>query len=346
MKLKTAIIGLGKQSVEDHLPAALESSNFDVVAVCDVDQTRTQEISKKYSIEGFDNLNTLLQSMKIDVAIVAVPHDKYLEIVTQLAKAKVHIIKEKPFAINKEEALRIHEVVSRNDVLLGVTLQRRFNPIFQAFHQLKKRIGKIYSIEGRYVMNIAKLDEGWRSSHQIAGGGVLIDMGYHFVDLLVWYMGLPTSVTARISRGNRLGQLYDVEDTANLLFDYSYGKNHEEKTVGNFVISRVYPKKEESLTFFGTNGIIMIQRGQIQRLDCNGDEIEKLSRVGGWPSAAVDQLDYFARKIHDRKERGIDQYLEHFKHIAIIEAAYESDRLSNSQNPHAFIPDMKSAQGD
>lgn len=338
MALKTVIIGLGKQMVDDHLPAAIESENFEVMAVCDVNPEKVNVISDKYKLDGFINLEEMLNKMRFDVAIVAVPHNQYDSIISRLAESKIHIIKEKPFAINREEGLKFHRLVSRNNLFLGVTLQRRFNPIFQAFHQLKKRIGKIYSIEGSYVMNIAKLDEGWRSSKELAGGGVLIDMGYHFIDLLVWYMGLPTSVTARLSRGNRPEQSYDVEDTVNLLFDYSLGIP-EEKVIGNFIISRVYPRKDERLTILGTRGIIDIQRGKIQRLDSNGEEIETLERKGGWSSAAIDQLDFFANMIQDQQHRGVYDYCEHFKHLAIIEAAYDSDRKSTSCDPRNYLID-------
>ena len=338
MALKTAIIGLGKQMIEDHMPAAIESENFDVVAACDVNSEKVNAISGKYQLEGFDDIDKMLAKMRFDVAIVAVPHHQYFSVISKLADHRIHVIKEKPFAVSREEALKFHQITSKNKLFLGVTLQRRFNPIFQAFHQLKKRIGKIYSIEGNYVMNIAKVDEGWRSSKELAGGGVLIDMGYHFVDLLVWYMGLPTSVTARLSRGNRPGQSYDVEDTVNLLFDYSFG-TYEEKAIGNFIISRVYPRKDERLTVLGTKGIVNIQRGKIQRLDSNGEEIEMLERKGGWPSAAIDQLDYFANIIQDRQHVGVYDYCEHFKHIAIIEAAYDSDRKSTSCDPRNYLID-------
>jgi len=338
MALKTAIIGLGKQMIEDHLPAAVESEKFDVVAVCDINFEKVNAISCKYQLDGFNDLEKMLKKMRFDVAVVAIPHHQYFSAISKLVEHRIHVIKEKPFAVNREEALKFHQIVSQNNLFLGVTLQRRFNPIFQAFHQLKKRIGKIYSIEGKYVMNIAKLDEGWRSSKELAGGGVLIDMGYHFIDLLVWYMGLPTSVTARLSRGNRPGQSYDVEDTVNLLFDYSLD-TPEEKVIGNFIISRVYPRKEEKLTFFGTKGIINIQRGKIQRLDSNGEEIEMLEREGGWPSAAIDQLDYFANMIQDKQHIGVYGYCEHFKHIAIIEAAYDSDRKYTSCDPRNYLID-------
>lgn len=336
MKLRTVIIGLGKQMTEDHLPAAMESDNYDVLAICDNDSERVNSYSSEYQLDGFSDIDAMLQKIECDVAIVAVPHNHYLPVIEKLAEKEIHVIKEKPFSTCRDEALKIHQLISKKNLFLGVTLQRRFNPIFQAFHQLKKRIGKIYSVEGNYVMNIAQLDEGWRASKDSAGGGVLIDMGYHYVDLLVWYMGLPTSVTARLSRGNRIDQKYDVEDTVNLLFDYSLG-NHDEKVVGNFILPRVYPQKSEKLTVLGTKGIISIERGKIQRLDSSGKEIEMLERKGGWPSAAIDQLDFFSDIIQNKQFAGVYDYREHFKHIAIIEAAYESDKKSTFCDPREFL---------
>ncbi len=336
MTLRTVIIGLGKQMVEDHLPAAMESDNYQVLAICDKDPEKVNVSCKEYQLEGFSDIDAMLEEIECDVAIVAVPHNQYLPIIEKLSEKGIHVIKEKPFSTCRTEAQKIHQLISEKNLFLGVTLQRRFNPVFQAFHQLKKRIGKIYSIEGSYVMNIAHLDEGWRASNDLAGGGVLNDMGYHFVDLLVWYMGLPTSVTARLSRGNRIGQEYDVEDTVNLLFDYSMG-NHDEKVIGNFIISRVYPQKSERLIVMGDKGIIAIERGKIQRLDTCGKEIETLERRGGWPSAAIDQLDFFADIIQNKKFAGVYDYRDHFNHIAIIEAAYESDKNSTSCNPRDFL---------
>jgi len=59
MALKTAIIGLGKQMVEDHLPAAVESENFDVMAVCDMNSEKVNAVSGKHQLEGFDDKNVI-----------------------------------------------------------------------------------------------------------------------------------------------------------------------------------------------------------------------------------------------------------------------------------------------
>lgn len=336
MKFRTCVIGLGKQALDDHLPALAESENYDLVAVCDVDDEKVRQVSQQYKVPGFTKLEDLLKISELDVALVVLPHSCYVETITELANHGIHVIKEKPFATSIREAEQLQTLIKEKGIYIGVTVQRRFNPIFQAFHQLKRRVGKIYSIEGRYTMNVASLDNGWRSSKQLSGGGALADMGYHYIDLLVWYMGVPDTVTARLSRGNRLEQKYDVEDTAHLIFDYNLYGAYEEKTVGSFIISRVYPKKEEILTVYGTAGTIEVQRGSIRRMDTNGQEVEGLERKGGWPSAAVEQLDFFANEIRTFSGKQECNH-QHLSHVAIIEAAYESDRTKLSCSPAQFL---------
>ncbi len=337
MTLRTVVIGLGKQSRDDHLPAIVQSSNFELVGVCDTDQKKTEEVSAHYNVPSYAELGELINAQDFQVALVSIPHHAYLNVISTLVTAGKHIIKEKPLATNIVEARQLLQILRSGSVYLGVTVQRRFNPIYRTFHQLKRCIGKIYSIEGAYTMNVAALDTGWRASKNLSGGGALVDMGYHFVDLLIWYFGMPTSVTARMTRGNRPGQKYDVEDTAHLLFDYHLEFQYDEKLVGNFVISRVYPEKQERVRVFGTNGVIEVSRGSIRRLDTNGNEIERLERQGGWPSAAVEQLDYFAERIRQFVPGNLPDYTEHLQHVAVIEAAYESDRSGTSCRPDQFL---------
>ena len=337
MRLRTAVIGLGRQSREDHLPAIVQSANFELVGVCDTDQKKVEEVGTHYNVPGYTELDELINVQDFQVAVVSIPHHAYLNVISMLVTTGKHIIKEKPFATSVAEAKQLLQILRSGQVYLGVIVQRRFNPIYRTFHQLKKYIGKIYSIEGAYTMNIAELDTGWRASKDLSGGGALVDMGYHFVDLLIWYFGMPASVTARMTRGNRPGQQYDVEDTVHLLFDYHLEFQYDEKLVGNFVISRVYPEKQERVRVFGTNGVVEVSRGLIRRLDINGNEIERLERQGGWPVAAVEQLDYSADRIRQFTPGSLPDYTEHLQHVAVIEAAYESDCSGISCHPDEFL---------
>lgn len=340
-QLSIIVIGLGHQSVDDHLPAIKESSLIKLLGVCDIDVTTAKEVGRLYGVKYADGVEGLLNKLgqKPDAALVAVPHHEYLPIIEKVALKQIHIIKEKPFATNIEEALKIQEIVKKNNVSLQITLQRRYNPIFITFNQLIKRIGKIYSIEARYTLNIARLDNGWRASKLTAGGGALIDMGYHYIDLINWYFGLPHYISCKMSLGNRENQAYDVEDTVFLSFTYNDTKNDGDKVLGNLVVSRVYPEKEEMLTAYGSKGSVCIRRGEVLRRDLEGNVVEALERKPAWPSAMIDQLEEYAHNILQGKKKGIVEK-KHFAHTAFMAAAYDSAAQGTPVQPHSYYKEL------
>lgn len=339
--VRFAIIGLGKQTTEDHIPAIIQSPHCELVSVCDANPERVSEISSKYNVPGTVSVDRLIEKNSFDAAIVAVPHTAYIDIIRKLAKAGKHIIKEKPFAITIAEVEETLRILKQHKVYFGVMTQRRFNPIYRAFPQLMRYIGKPYSIEGRYTMNIQNLGEGWRAQKSLAGGGALIDMGYHYIDLLVWYFGLPNRLSAFITTKNRIDQLYDVEDTARLLFEYDNEGAYDEKLVGSLLVSRAYPEKQEYLRVLGTAGTVELSRGVVRRLDLAGNEVERLERKEGWPSAIAEQLDFFVYRILSFGPFLGQEYRNHFEHVAFIEAAYRSDQTGMLQRPIQLFNEMR-----
>jgi predicted dehydrogenase len=339
--LDIVVVGLGHQSLDDHLPAIDESPMFRLVGVVDIDESTARRIGGERHVSFATSVSDLLNILDRmpDAALIAVPHADYLPIIRELAERRIHIIKEKPFAVSLEDAKQMVDLVKKNNITLQVTLQRRFNPIYRSYPQLLRRIGKVYSIEGRYTLNIARLDEGWRASRLYAGGGALIDLGYHYIDLIVWYFGLPDSVTCRLSTGNREGQKYDVEDTAMLSFTYEDKGGNGNQVLGSLIVSRVYPDKDESLIAYGSRGSVAIKRGQVVRRDTEGNVIECLERTGAWPSALIDQIEEFGKNILSAEHDGkIEQrYLEQ---VCLVEAAYASANEHAAKNPNDFLNEL------
>lgn len=134
-------------------------------------QKKAKSIGDEYGVAYSSSVTKLVDRLdnKPDIAFIAVPHSGYLEIIRDVAELNIDIIKEKPFATSCSEALEIIKIVKKYNISLYVTLQRRFNPIFTSFKQLTDRIGHMHAIEGRYTMNIARLDTGWRASSFIHG---------------------------------------------------------------------------------------------------------------------------------------------------------------------------------
>lgn len=336
-KLKTCVIWLWKQWLEYHIPALIECDYAELNCICDIDGEKVKEVSEKYWIIWFTNIDQMLNDRKIDLAIVSVPHSDYFKIISLLASKWINILKEKPLAMDMIEAVKICELVKDNNIQMMITLQRRHNPIYMSFHQLKKRIWKIYMIEWKYTMNIGRLDLWWRSSMNLSWWWATIDMWYHMIDLLVWYFWLPNLVNAQLSWQNREDQMYNVEDTVNFWFQYWWNEEFNSKIIWNITISRVYPKKQETLSIYWSKGIIEINRWEIRRLDIDWNQVECLTREWAWPSAAIEQIDSFALQIM-WKENKSTNYIDHLKHIAIVDSIYKSNREWNSVNPIDLIP--------
>ena len=331
-KLKVGIIGLGHQVLEDHLPAVKASSDVELVGIVGVNKEKIESFLKNHKdAEIYGNFDDLLKNQKPDFIIIAIPHSLHFEIAKKAILNGIHILKEKPFAISLSQARELRDLANKNNVKIAVTLQRRFNPIYSTFFQLIYKIGKPFYIDAKYCFYTDKPHEGWRGKKELAGGGCLIDMGYHIIDLLMWYFGLPDKIFAEMSYAAKEGIIYDAEDTAHVIFKYE-----KENICGSLLISRVIPPKQEYINVYGTRGIIHLERGKIERYSPSGELYESLKREDSWPSAAQDQIEYFVKVIQGEKEN-ISNPEFHFNHLAFIEAAYKSAKANKYINPKNFL---------
>lgn len=334
--MRTILIGLGKRG-KKYLMALKNSSSMQLVAVCDADVLNAKHIGQQYNVPAFCNIDQLLSSISnIDIAIVVVPHNAYLPIIEKLANHKIHIIKEKPYATSLAEAQQMATILQKNNIKMMVMTQRRFDKVYQLCAEKLNKIGKIFRIDGRYSFCIERLDEGWRASKTQAGGGVLMDMGYHIIDLLIWYFGLPTHLIAKTTCANRSTQNYDVEDTAIISFDYSQKHVEKEKMVGQIVLTRIGYKPQEKLIIYGSEGTLILKADSLRLLDKQGKIIDKIDvDLATCGTAIIEGLNHFVRYVSGKEHTLINSYQEHFQHLHFIENAYLSDNkntIINLQN--------------
>lgn len=332
-KLKVGIVGLGHQTTEDHIPAIKSSPDVELVGVAETNDEKLESfLAENKGINGYSSFDDLLKEQKLDFVIIAVPHHMHYELTKKAIENNVHVLKEKPFAMSLTQARELSELAEKNDIKISVTLQRRFNPIYSTFLQLLDKIGDPFYIEGRYTFFTEGPHEGWRGKKELAGGGCIIDMGYHIIDLLMWYFGLPDKIFAEMSSAAKEQIEYNAEDTAKIIFRYN-AKN----VWGSLLVSRVIPPKQEWLNVYGTRGFIHLERGLIERYSVNGEVQETLRREHNWPSASQDQIEYFVKVIRGEKEN-IGGPKFHFNHLAFIEAAYKSKEVNKYVDPRDFLP--------
>ncbi len=337
-KKRVALIGLGEQSQNDHIPGILNSQNVNLVAICDVNQKILNTYKKKLSVKGYVNYEELFKNEKLDFVIIAVPHHNYGSIVKLAIKSGVHILKEKPFALSVKEAKNLNNLCQKNNIHMMVAMQRRFNPIYHNFFQFVEKIGHIFSIDIHYNLFIKEPHVGWRGNAIKAGGGCIIDMGYHMIDLILWYFDLPDFVHADISAHAVPNKNYDAEDTAQILF--SYGDNIKNKINGTLILSRSQPPKKEEIKVYGSDGFMVLEKNFIKRFDLNGKLVESLNRDFFCSSNSTNQIDYFCQ-ILDGVKHNHSSTTFHLKHMAFVEACYESFKKGKYVKPNLFLQNTK-----
>ncbi|WEH33417.1 Gfo/Idh/MocA family oxidoreductase [Streptomyces sp. AM 4-1-1] len=330
MKRRAAIIGLGHQALEDHLPGLLGSSRAELVAVCDSDPNALRTQQEAHQVPAFTRAADLLDAVKPDFVIVAVPHHAGRSVIEECASRGVHVLKEKPFGTSPEEAHALAAICARGAVELMVTLQRRFNPIYTSVVQFLDQIGTPFLIDGQYTFHTDDPGAGWRGDVRQAGGGCIIDMGYHLVDLLLWYFGMPNRVMADFSTAAMPEGCYDAEDTAVIQLGYDTG------LYGTVLLSRWMAPKTEKLHIVGTLGSVLLTKGQVQRLALDGSVVEELTRPQAPASAATAQIDHFCRVL-DGERPNTSGPQQHLAHAAFIASCYRSKTAGRYINPKEML---------
>lgn len=232
-KIKTAIIGCGKVA-HLHAAAIQQGKNIELTAVFSRSIEKAKTFSSQYGIEGFDDLEDMVQLAGIESAVICTPHPFHADAVLKLAALGVHCLVEKPLASSLEDSDLMIKACRENNVQLGVVSQRRF---YAPVLRVKKAIeeGKIgVPVFGTINMlgwrNEAyyKSDE-WRGNWKSEGGGVLVNQAPHQLDIFQWLMG-PIDEVYGIWR-NLNHPYIEVEDTALAIVKFKSG------AIGNIIVS-------------------------------------------------------------------------------------------------------------
>lgn len=271
--IRFGIIGLGKRAFDSFIPVIKKNRNWIIDSVCDVNEDQLKSFIKEFAFENIKLYNDFSELMKerskfVDVAIVAVPHQLHFIMTKSLLEVGIHVLKEKPFALNYQEANKLQELATKHSVKLSCAIQRRFSKYFLECQNALTQIGSIKYIHARKFLTINNLSEGWRS---LNGGGALIDVGIHLIDLMFSFFGKPNKIESNLVFKTRALQNYDVEDSIQILGSWLDKDNNEFS--GTIEISRVGLFKQEFIEVTGTNGYLMISIKETKVYDIKRNEI-------------------------------------------------------------------------
>lgn len=196
-KLKVGVIGLGMG--KGHLRDYHSNPKCEVVAVADVDQERLDLIGDEYGVQRrYLSGEQLLEKENLDAVSIATPNKFHHPLTMAALNKNMHVLCEKPMAMTVAEAQEMKETADRKGKNLMINLSYRFSDMSFALKQQVEDgvIGDIYF--GRTVWHrrrgIPRFG-GWFGQKELSGGGPLIDLGVHRIDLALWLMGYPEPVS-------------------------------------------------------------------------------------------------------------------------------------------------------
>ncbi|MBD2843673.1 Gfo/Idh/MocA family oxidoreductase [Paenibacillus sp. IB182496] len=229
-KVKIGVIGAGSISGA-HLSAYAKNPNVELVAVCDRNEARARQAAEQYGIPSvYTDHQSLLANADIEAVSVCTWNDSHAEISIAALEAGKNVLCEKPLCRTVEDALKVEEAVKRTGKLLQVGFVRRFATNTEVLHRFiaAGELGDIYYAKASCLRRLGN-PGGWFSDLSRSGGGPLIDLGVHVIDLLWYLMGRPKAVSVSGNTYRKLGNRSHIQNkTFYKAADYDAAKNDVE----------------------------------------------------------------------------------------------------------------------
>ena len=257
--VKYGLVGIGKtlnSAWPYHYVGSKDNPKLKFVSVFDINQKKGKKLAKIYKLNYFDSYESLLES-DIDAVLVMVPHYAHEEVVIQAAKARKHILCEKPMATTLEGCDRMIEATKKAGVKFMIAENHRFLPVHQSIHDFinEGTIGKVFMIrsyEGVPEVHNVTNPNSWKADPIKAGGGALMDMGVHKFATLNWILN-DTVESAYCWITKQITNLPEkAEDNAFIFLKYNSG------IIAECTLSfTVNSPSSNQLEIYGTEGTLM-----------------------------------------------------------------------------------------
>lgn len=221
-KLRVGIVGCGGISNQKHMPALKRNDDVIMVAFCDIVEERAQKAAKEFGCECakvYTDYKELLKDESIDVVHVLTPNKEHSFITIDALHAGKHVMCEKPMAKTYKEAAEMVKAAKDAGKILSIGYQYRCNPAPLYAKKLVEagELGDIYYAKAHAVRRRAVPTWGVFLNEEEQGGGPLIDIGTHALDMTLWAMN---NYKPKMVVGKTFKKLSDQTETGNAWGDW------------------------------------------------------------------------------------------------------------------------------
>ena len=322
-KLRLAVVGCGAITTLHHLPAIALSNRVEAAVLVDVDARRAEALSKSFGVPETATDTSGLQG-RVDAAIVALPNSLHAPVAIDLLRRGLHVLVEKPMAMNVRECDEMIAAAETAGTVLAVGHEFRFFDSSLLVRNLLRDglLGELRRFEMRQgVIPRWPFATDFVLKKETAGGGVLADFGAHVLDLLLWWLGdwaeieywddamggIESDCEMRLTMRSGISGFVEISRTRNLRNTCVFEGSRAMLEVG------VWDPDPEIRLLIADREVSLAGRARRDG-ESTGSGLD-------FTQAFVRQLDDFAAAIRERREPFVPGR-EGRRSLALIEACY------------------------
>jgi predicted dehydrogenase len=205
-KVRVGVIGAGMIGPA-HMEGYQQAENAELAAVADVDKGRAQAAAQQFGIPNvYTDYRKMLAAGVVDAVSVCTPNNTHMQITIDALAAGKHVLCEKPIAMTGAQARKMVEAAKRGRRVLMTAQSMRYGGKSLFLKQVvdSGRLGDIYYAKA-ILLRRTGIPRGWFQDKKQSGGGPIVDLGVHVLDLMWWMMGMPKPTVALGATFDHLG---------------------------------------------------------------------------------------------------------------------------------------------
>jgi predicted dehydrogenase len=274
-KIRVGIIGTGWGQLQ--IESFRRARAFDVVALCDLDAARLSEIAQRYKIDQtFADYHDLVAHPDIDVVSIASPPDLHRPMAQAAVAARKHVFIEKPAALQIDDLIALQKSAEANCIVHAIDFEMRFLPALAYCKELidEQYLGQLLRVDVTMGIDRPWGEHGHWAADAARGGGILNELGAHFIDTLLWWFGAVEAVLSAARTHFPIVQVpvLDEKHKETILVkrpvtsDDSFWSILQFKRGGEALLNFVTGSRHDigwTISAYGTAGTLVVQSGQL-----------------------------------------------------------------------------------
>lgn len=269
-KIRIGVIGAGGIAAL-HLNSYYNNPNAEVIALCDKNIEAANAKAKQFNIPNtYENIHQLLQRDDIDAVSITTPNWTHTELSISALNAGKHVLCEKPPSLNTEGVVRMVECAKKNNRLLMFGFEGKFAEKIRYTRVMSQNgfFGELYYVKASYIRRCGN-PGGWFATKELSGGGPLIDLGVHMLDLCLHLMDNPKPISVFANTYNKFGDRSKLKGV-----DWYKTRNYHESKfdVENLAVALIKFSNGASLFIESSFDLHTKGKDEMVHLDIYGDK--------------------------------------------------------------------------